>query len=207
MYGRIMAVTRSWIGETAEGEGFEPPGTCIPKLFKSFAFGRSAIPPESDIAYLTAAVKGICPSGFHAESPEKTPERRSKSFALRLIGSPIWGLNTVCFDTCPPTLGSYRRTSGAVAGEAGRSGHDAARTARRGRALAPKWLRLMSLPPEMNEHPPIVARILLYAVVESLHILLIEETQDVFLELTASLSRDDLDDRRLLGHGLVDDAA
>ena len=29
----------------AEGEGFEPPGTCIPKLFKSFAFGRSAIPP------------------------------------------------------------------------------------------------------------------------------------------------------------------
>src|SRR5215469_15763200 len=30
---------------TAEGEGFEPPGTCIPRLFKSLAFGRSAIPP------------------------------------------------------------------------------------------------------------------------------------------------------------------
>src|ERR1700746_1730940 len=33
-------------GKTAEGEGFEPPGTCIPRLFKSLAFGRSAIPPD-----------------------------------------------------------------------------------------------------------------------------------------------------------------
>src|ERR1700732_2778279 len=29
----------------AEGVGFEPTGTCIPRLFKSLAFGRSAIPP------------------------------------------------------------------------------------------------------------------------------------------------------------------
>jgi hypothetical protein len=44
---RLWPSPRGELGKTAEGEGFEPPGTCIPKLFKSFAFGRSAIPPDN----------------------------------------------------------------------------------------------------------------------------------------------------------------
>jgi hypothetical protein len=76
----MRAVTRSWIGKTAEGEGFEPPGTCIPKLFKSFAFGRSAIPPESgrSLAY-----------GRHQESlRERVPRgvtRKNTTAVLEIV--------------------------------------------------------------------------------------------------------------------------
>ena len=63
IYGRIMAVGRSRIEKTAEGEGFEPPGTCIPRLFKSLAFGRSAIPP--DLLRLLRTGVGICGAFLH----------------------------------------------------------------------------------------------------------------------------------------------
>jgi hypothetical protein len=43
--GRIYGRQPTDDQKLAEGVGFEPTGTCIPKLFKSFAFGRSAIPP------------------------------------------------------------------------------------------------------------------------------------------------------------------
>jgi hypothetical protein len=48
---------RPGIEQSAEGEGFEPPGTCIPRLFKSLAFGRSAIPPGAP------SVAGPLPGG------------------------------------------------------------------------------------------------------------------------------------------------
>jgi hypothetical protein len=59
-----------------------------------------------------------------------------------------------------------------------------------------------SLPSEVDEHPSEVVGVLLDAVVERLDFLLIEKPQNSLLELTASLPRDDLDQRGFLRHGL-----
>jgi hypothetical protein len=40
-YAMIMAAGPATDGDLAEGVGFEPTGTCIPKLFKTLACGRS----------------------------------------------------------------------------------------------------------------------------------------------------------------------
>ena len=69
-YGRRPRQDRN----LAEGVGFEPTGTRIPKLFKSFAFGRSAIPPEPS----------ILPSPhFHRKWTNTRPKFR-ESFSTRL---------------------------------------------------------------------------------------------------------------------------
>jgi hypothetical protein len=57
----------------AEGVGFEPTGTRIPKLFKSFAFGRSAIPPEAPI---------LTRPHFHRKCTNTRPKLR-ESFSTR----------------------------------------------------------------------------------------------------------------------------
>src|SRR3954453_19331967 len=62
-----------------------------------------------------------------------------------------------------------------------------------------------SLPAEVDEDPTEVVRVLLHPVVERLHLLLLEEAQDSFLQLAGPLAGNDLDERRPLGHGLVDD--
>src|SRR5580698_7934445 len=61
------------------------------------------------------------------------------------------------------------------------------------------------LPAEMNEKPTEVLRVLLHPVILRLDLFLLEEPQHVLLELPRALARDDLDQRRLLRHGLVDD--
>jgi hypothetical protein len=69
-----VVVSSSVMAEgVAEGVGFEPTGTRIPKLFKSFAFGRSAIPPEAS----------ILPSPhFHRKCTNTRPKLR-ESFSTR----------------------------------------------------------------------------------------------------------------------------
>src|ERR1700754_3385425 len=61
-----------------------------------------------------------------------------------------------------------------------------------------------SLPPEVHEHPPEVVLVLLHAVVERLDLLLLQKPQHALLELPGPLARDDLHERGLLRHGLVD---
>src|SRR5262249_46892284 len=60
-------------------------------------------------------------------------------------------------------------------------------------------------PPEMDEEPPEVPGVLLDAVVERLDLLLLQEPEHPLLELPRALARDDLNERGLLRHGLVDD--
>src|SRR6266571_3735444 len=61
------------------------------------------------------------------------------------------------------------------------------------------------LPPEVDEQAAEVLGVLLHAVVERLDLLLVEEAEYPLLELPGALARDDLDQRRLLPHRLVDD--
>src|ERR1035441_5210990 len=64
-----------------------------------------------------------------------------------------------------------------------------------------------SFPSEMDEHSSEVVRVLLHPVIQRLDLFLIEEPQHPLLQLTASLAWDDLDQRRLLLHCLVDDGS
>src|SRR5690348_2237229 len=57
----------------------------------------------------------------------------------------------------------------------------------------------------MDEEPPEVLGVLLDAVVERLDLFLLQEPEHPLLELPRALARDDLDQRSLLRHGLVDD--
>lgn len=59
----------------------------------------------------------------------------------------------------------------------------------------------------MDEHSPEVVRVLLDAVVESLDLLLVKETQHPFLQLAAAFSRDDLDRRRFDPDRLIEDVS
>src|SRR5260370_19468362 len=60
------------------------------------------------------------------------------------------------------------------------------------------------LPAEMHEQPAEVLRVLLDPVVLGLDVLALQEPQHVLLELSRPLARDDLDQRRLLFHRLVE---
>src|SRR6266566_2910648 len=60
-------------------------------------------------------------------------------------------------------------------------------------------------PPEMDEEPPEVLGVRLDAVVERLDLFLLQEPEHPLLELPRALARDDLNERGLLRHGLVDD--
>src|SRR5204862_892335 len=60
-------------------------------------------------------------------------------------------------------------------------------------------------PPEMDEEPAEVLGVFFDAVIERLDFLLLQEPEDPLLELPRAFARDDLNDRRLLRHGLVDD--
>src|SRR6185312_7672623 len=68
-------------------------------------------------------------------------------------------------------------------------------------------LTATSFRPEMDEHPAEVVGVLLDPVVEGLDLLLVEEAQHPFFQLTASLSWNDLDEPNLLLHRFVDDGA
>jgi hypothetical protein len=58
----------------AEGEGFEPPGTRVPRLFKSPAFGRSAIPPV--VRNATRVLRSLIgPQVLHAGGLPKAARR------------------------------------------------------------------------------------------------------------------------------------
>src|SRR5215469_16113390 len=59
----------------------------------------------------------------------------------------------------------------------------------------------------MHKDPAEVLGILLHPVIESLDLLLVEEPEDVLLQLARALARDDLDQRGLRPHGLVDDSS
>src|ERR1700719_1967998 len=61
------------------------------------------------------------------------------------------------------------------------------------------------LPAEMHEQPTEVLRVLLDPVVLGLDVLALKEPQHVLLELPRPFTRDDLDQRRLLGCRLVED--
>src|SRR5215475_5826269 len=87
----------------------------------------------------------------------------------------------------------------------GRAPHQPVRSrsyVRRGRGS-----RTALLMAEVHEHPAEVLRVLLDAVVHRLHVLLVEESQDVFLQRAGALARDDLDHGRLLRDRLVHDVA
>src|SRR5262249_38123493 len=73
------------------------------------------------------------------------------------------------------------------------------------REAAPAAAGPVSSPPEMDEEPPEVPGVLLDAVVERLDLLLLQESEHPLLELPRALARDDLNERGLLRHGLVDD--
>jgi hypothetical protein len=51
--------TLSETEKPAEGVGFEPTGTCIPRLFKSLAFGRSATPPDGDDEAISSTLDAV----------------------------------------------------------------------------------------------------------------------------------------------------
>ena len=55
----------------------------------------------------------------------------------------------------------------------------------------------MLFPPEVDEHAPEIARVLLDPVVLGLDIWFVEEAKDAFFELTRPFSGNDLDDARL----------
>src|SRR2546421_7735117 len=75
--------------------------------------------------------------------------------------------------------------------------------AQRGRRL--RRHRPLLWPPEMDEEPTEVLGVLLDAVVERLDLFLLQEPEHPLLELPRALARDDLNERGLLRHGLVDD--
>ena len=58
---------------------------------------------------------------------------------------------------------------------------------------------------EVNEYPPKILVILLYAVIQLLDMSLIQETKNFFLELTAAFAGDDLHDGDPLLHSLLHD--
>jgi len=62
-------------------------------------------------------------------------------------------------------------------------------------------------PPEVDEHPPRVVRILLHSVVNDLDVLTVKKAKYPLSQLSRALSGDDLDERCLLGNGLVHDRA
>src|SRR6266566_9544256 len=62
-----------------------------------------------------------------------------------------------------------------------------------------------SLVAEVDEQAAEILGVLLHAMVERLDLLLLQEPEHPLLELPRALARDDLDQRRLLPHGLVDD--
>ena len=59
---------------------------------------------------------------------------------------------------------------------------------------------------EVNEYPPKILVILLYAVIQLLDMSLIQETKNFFLELTAAFAGDDLHEFDLSINGFLDDA-
>ena len=59
----------------------------------------------------------------------------------------------------------------------------------------------------MDEHPPGVVRILLHSVVNDLDVLTVKKAKYPLSQLSRALSGDDLDERCLLGNGLVHDRA
>src|SRR5258708_33347728 len=61
------------------------------------------------------------------------------------------------------------------------------------------------LPAEMDEQPAEVLGVFLHPMVERLDLLLLQEPEHVFLELPGALAGDNLDQRRLLPDGLIDD--
>src|SRR6266581_55524 len=61
------------------------------------------------------------------------------------------------------------------------------------------------LPAEVNEDPAEILRVLFHPVIERSDLLLVEEPEHTFLQLTRALAWDDLDDRRLFPHRLVED--
>ena len=61
--------------------------------------------------------------------------------------------------------------------------------------------------PEMNKDSAKIFGVLFYPVVQRLDLFLIEKSQDVFLQLTAALARNDLDETNFLFYGLVNDGA
>src|SRR5689334_24666088 len=73
--------------------------------------------------------------------------------------------------------------------------------------MLPCSLALRLLPAEMNKKAAEVLRILLDSVVFRFDLFLLKEPQHVLLELSGSLARDDLDQRRLLGLRLGDDGS
>src|SRR5215468_6111493 len=85
-----------------------------------------------------------------------------------------------------------------------RSRHSADPGAARGKAVTAGAGPALS-PPEVDEEPPEVLGVLLDAVVERPDLLLLQEPEHPLLELPRALARDDLNERRLLRHGLVDD--
>src|SRR5262249_38214230 len=72
-------------------------------------------------------------------------------------------------------------------------------------AVGRRRLRPVLSPPEMDEEPPEVLGVLLDAMVERLDLLLLQEPEHPLLELPRALARDDLHERGLLRHRLVDD--
>src|SRR5262249_13175503 len=73
------------------------------------------------------------------------------------------------------------------------------------REAAPAAAGPVSSPPEVDEEPPEVLGVLLDAVVERLDLFLLQEPDHALLELPRALARDDLNERSLLRHRLVDD--
>src|SRR5258706_7081401 len=65
----------------------------------------------------------------------------------------------------------------------------------------------LSFPTEVDKQPAPVLGVLLHAVIQRLDLLLVEEPQYPLLQLARALTRNDLHQRRLLGHRLVDDPA
>ena len=65
--------------------------------------------------------------------------------------------------------------------------------------------RLKLLKMVAAEKPAVVLGVFFDPVVESLYFFLLQEPEHVLLKLAGTLARDDLDHRRLLRHGLVDD--
>lgn len=59
----------------------------------------------------------------------------------------------------------------------------------------------------MDEHSTEVVRVLLHTVVECLDLLLVKEAQDAFLQLSASLAGNDLNEANSFLYGLIDNSA
>lgn len=57
----------------------------------------------------------------------------------------------------------------------------------------------------MDENPPKILIVLLYAVIQLFDVTLIQEAQDLFLELPAALAGDDFDKYDFFLDGFIDD--